>query len=155
MKTLHFVIAQMVILGCSAHLALFAQAPPQPPSPADHAQREVKHFTTLLSLTPAQQEQATAIFTDAATAEENVHKVERSAHELLRSAVKIDSVSAIEQASNTIGQTTTTLVAIHAKADAAFYQLLNPEQQNKLSELQAERPGPPPFVPPDGMRDRF
>ncbi len=153
MKTLPFVIAQMVILGC-AHLALLAQAPPQPPSPTDHAQREVKHFTTLLSLTPAQQEQATAIFTDAAIAEQKLHEVERPAHESLRSAVKSDNVSAIEQASNIIGQSTTTLVAVHAKADAAFYQLLNPEQQNKLSELQAERPEPPPFGPPDGMADR-
>ena len=46
-----------------------AQTPPHtPPTPAAMAQHEVQRYTTLLSLTPAQVEQATTFFTTEATA---------------------------------------------------------------------------------------
>jgi Spy/CpxP family protein refolding chaperone len=39
--------------------------------------------------------------------------------------------------------------SIHAKADAAFYQILTPEQQTKLTELESQHVGP--FDGPGGL----
>src|ERR1700760_489529 len=46
-------------------------APHTPPTPAAMAQREVARYTTLLTLTPQQVEQATTIFTTEATTASN------------------------------------------------------------------------------------
>src|ERR1700736_662503 len=82
-------------------ISTFGQGMPQPPSPAQRVQHEVKYLTTLLSLTTAQQQQATTIYTTSATAEESVHQSLKSAHESLRTAIKNNDATSIDQASNT------------------------------------------------------
>lgn len=122
--------------------ALFAQsAPPEEHNPAEHAQHHLKMMTTLLSLTPAQQQQASAIFTNAANSQTGVHQNMKAAHEALDQAIKNNDQAGIEQAANTIGQLTSQMVVNHGKAQAAFYQILTPDQKAKLNEFESEEHG--------------
>lgn len=133
-------IATLLALAFAATV-LLAQGPPQPPDPATHAEHQVKRMTTLLSLNAQQQQQATTIFTNAAKSEQSIHQQMRSAHDALKAAVKSNNAGAIDQAASTIGNLTAQSMSIHGKAQAAFYQILNSEQQQKLDELQSEGPG--------------
>jgi Spy/CpxP family protein refolding chaperone len=131
----------VAVLACAAVVAAFAQTPHTPPSPADIAAHQVKRMTTLLSLTSAQQQQATTIYTNAATAEQSIRQSDRATHESLRTAVKNNDAAGIDQAASTIAQTTAQLTSIRAKADAAFYQVLTADQQAKFTELESEHMG--------------
>jgi Spy/CpxP family protein refolding chaperone len=149
-------IAILLILTC-ATLLLAQTAPtnaPQPPDPATMAQRRVQHLTTLLNLSAAQQQQATTIFTNAATAASAARNNMRSAHQALATAVKNNDAAAIDQAAAAIGTLTAQMTSAEAKANAAFYQILTPDQQSKLSQLEAERPGFGLGMGPGGMGPR-
>jgi Spy/CpxP family protein refolding chaperone len=142
-----------LVLVCAAVLAASAQtATHQPPSPADIAAHRVKTLTTLLSLTSAQQQQATTIYTNAAKAEQTAHESEKEAHASLRTAIKNNDTETIDQVSNTIAQAMAQMTSIRAKADAALYQILTADQQTKLTELESEHmglldgPGGPPAM---------
>jgi Spy/CpxP family protein refolding chaperone len=137
-KMKKFLAATILTVTVSA-LSLSAQTtqqqPPQPPTAADHAQHHVERLTTLLSLSAAQQQQATTIFSNAASSEDTTHQSMRTAHESLEAAVKSNNVSSIDQIAAQIGSLTTQMVANEAKAQAAFYQILTPDQQSKLSQV--------------------
>lgn len=133
-------IAMLLALASAATL-LLAQAPPTPPDPASHAERQVKRLTTLLSLTTAQQQQAATIFATSAKSQSALREQFRAAHESLDAAVKSNNTSAIDQVAATLGNLSAQSTATRAKADAAFYQILTPEQQQKLNEFQSEGPG--------------
>jgi Spy/CpxP family protein refolding chaperone len=123
---------------------LFAQPPgPRgtPPDPATMAQHRVSFLTTALTLTTAQQQQATTIFTNSALADTTVHDNLKTAHQSLSDAVKNNNTAAIDQVSTTIGNLTAQLTSNDAKANAAFYQILTPDQQAKLTQLQSQGPG--------------
>lgn len=123
--------------------ALMAQsAPPEQHDPAEHAQHHLKMMTTLLSLTPQQQQQASAIFTNTANSQTGIHQNMKAAHEALDQAIKNNDQAGIEQAAATIGQLTTQMVVNHGKAQAAFYQILTPDQKAKLNEFESEEHGP-------------
>jgi Spy/CpxP family protein refolding chaperone len=115
----------------------------------------VKFLTTLLSLTATQQQQATTIFTNEATAETTVHDSMKTAHESLQNAVKANDTEAIDQTANTIGELTAQITSTHARAEAAFYQTLTADQQAKFAQLQRRPrdrgpfPGGGPGGPPD------
>jgi Spy/CpxP family protein refolding chaperone len=100
-------------------------------------------MTTVLSLTADQQKQATTIFTDAHAAEATVHEALKTQHDNLRAAIQKNDADSIGQASATIGTLTGQMVAIHAKAEASFYQILTADQQNKLAQFEAAGPGGP------------
>jgi len=104
--------------------------------PAARIQRHVDHLTKELGLTPAQQQQATTIFTDATTSQKSFHDQMRAAHQSLKAAVQKNDSAGIDQASNTIGGLTGQMTSAHAKAQAAFYQILTPDQQSKLKESE-------------------
>jgi Spy/CpxP family protein refolding chaperone len=133
-----FLATTTLILSLSA-LSLSAQTtqdqPPQPPSAADRAQHRIQFLTNMLSLTPAQQQQATTIFTNSGTSEQSVHQSLRTAHQNLEAAVKANNLSSIDQIAAQIGTLTTQMVSDEAKAQAAFYQILTPDQQAKLSQM--------------------
>lgn len=129
-------IATLVLAALLAGSLAAQTPPPGPPNPAQHAQRQVKFLTTMLSLNAAQQQQATTIFTDAASASASVRQNMRDARQNLDAAVKSNNAAGIDQAAATIGQLTTQLTSIEAKARAAFYQVLTPDQQSKLTELR-------------------
>ena len=109
----------------------------QPPDPAQMVQHHVDHMTKALSLTTQQQQQATSIFTEAQNSSKSLHDQLRTAHENLHAAVQKNDAAAIEQISNTIGNLMAQQTATHAKAMAAFYQTLTPDQQSKLSQMES------------------
>jgi Spy/CpxP family protein refolding chaperone len=134
-------------------IPMSGQSPFTPPDPAQRVQQQVKSLTTLLSLTAAQQQKAAAIYTDSATAEKTAHEDMKSVRQSLQSATKSNDTAAIDQASTSMGESMAQITSIHAKADAAFYQILTPAQQEKWSELESQHlgpvgaPGPPEMGP--------
>ena len=132
----------------------FAQAQRRtPPDPEQMVQHRVDFLTKQLSLNPQQQQQATSIFTEAANGAKSLHDQMHTAHQNLQAAVEKNDTAGIEQNSNTIGNLTAQMIAAHAKADAAFYATLNPEQQSKMKEMETHHGhgmrgmghgGPPP-----------
>lgn len=114
--------------------AMFSQNQPGPPDAATMAQRHIQHLTTLLNLTPEQQQQALTIFNSQPNPESD-HEGMRSAHEALKAAITSNDNNGITQAANLIGSLMAQNIANEAKAYAALYQILNPDQRNKLKEI--------------------
>jgi Spy/CpxP family protein refolding chaperone len=119
----------------------FAQRHEGPPDPATMVQHHVQHLTNALSLTPAQQQQATTIFTNNMTGAASIHNDMKTAHQNLQTAINNNDENGISQAATTIGNLTAQMIASHAKAQAAFRQILTPEQQTKLSQMESEYHG--------------
>src|SRR4029077_3096463 len=106
-----------------------------PPEPAEMAQHRVSFLTKQLSLSAQQQQQATSIFTEAANNSKPLHDQLHTAHQNLHAAVEKNDTASMEQISNTIGNLMAQMTLAEAKAHAAFYQTLTPEQQSKLSQM--------------------
>ena len=139
-------LALAAVLG----LVTMAQAQTPPPhTPANMAQHQVLRYTTLLTLTPAQIEQATTYFTAEATAHQNARASEHTAHQALEAAVKANDAAVIQSTAATLGQMSGEMMAAHALAQAQFYAILNTEQKTKFDQLEEEhmmggpRHGPP------------
>ncbi len=142
-----FTSLALVVLMAAAAVA--QQTPRTPPTPAEIAAHRVAFLTSLLTLTSAQQAQATTIFTNAATQEQSLRDSMKTAHEALQTAVKANNAAGIDSAANTIGNLTTQSISTQSKADAAFYAILTPDQQTKLNASHHGRGG---FGPgPGGM----
>ena len=119
-----------------ATLALWAQSPQQgPPDPAMHVQHQVDHLTKALGLTAAQQQSATTIFTNAANSSKSIHDSLRDAHQKLETAIHNNDTASIDSLSTTIGNLTAQMIANEAKAHAAFFQTLTPDQQAKAQQM--------------------
>ncbi len=131
---------KVLAAGALATVFMLAQAQ-QPPDPAQMVQHHVSFLTTVLSLSPAQQQQATTIFTGVQTTQKSLRDQLRAAHDSLKTAVQKNDTAAIEQQATTIGTLTSQMVAAHAKAEAAFFQTLTTDQQAKFTQLQSEGPG--------------
>src|SRR5258707_7386615 len=129
------------LLKVTAFLALasvFAMAQQgNPPDPAKMAQRHIDFLTKQLSLTAQQQQQATTIFSGVANNAKTTHEQMRTAHDSLKAAIQKNDTAGIEQAANTLGALTTQMTVAHAKAQAAFYQTLTPEQQTKMNDMES------------------
>lgn len=106
-----------------------------PPDPASMAARQVDRLTKLLTLTTAQQTQATALFTAAATSEAAIRTNQRTAQTSLTTAVQKNDVASIDNLSSQIGAFTGQELDISSKAEASFYALLTPDQQTKYAAL--------------------
>ena len=111
-----------------AGLAL-AQRPA--PDPATMAQHQVERLAQALTLTSSQQSQATTIFTAEATANQSVMASMQQARTALETAIKANESGGIGTAANTIGTLTAQMTTNNAKAQAAFYAILTPDQQAK------------------------
>ncbi len=120
------------VLGSSF---LFAQPAHTPHDPAAMIQRRVSQLTTLLTLTPAQQQQATTIFTASATADQTTNAALATARQNLNAAVKNNDAGGIEQAATAIGNLTAQVTISDSKAQASFLQMLTPDQQTKYNQL--------------------
>jgi Spy/CpxP family protein refolding chaperone len=105
------------------------------PTPANMVQRQVARLTTLLTLTTAQQQQATTIFTASATADQAARTSVRTARTNLNTAIKNNDTGGIEQAATALGNLTAQTTANDSKAQAAFLQILTPDQVTKYSQL--------------------
>jgi Spy/CpxP family protein refolding chaperone len=108
------------------------------PDASKMAQHHLNFLTKQLSLTPQQQQQASTIFSEAANNAQATHDQMRAAHDSLKAAIQKNDSAGIEQAANTIGNLTTQMVSSHAKAQAAFYQTLTPDQQTKMNALESQ-----------------
>ena len=145
-------LALVAVLG----LVTMAQAQTTPthtpPSPAAMAQHQVQRYTTLLSLTPTQVEQATTYFTAESTAHQNARANERAAHQAMEAAVKANDAATIQSTAATLGQMSGEAMAAHALARAQFYAILTADQKTKFDQLEEEHMmgGGPRFGP--GMR---
>jgi Spy/CpxP family protein refolding chaperone len=137
-KSLLKVLAVTGILGL-ASLAIFAQMPKH--DPAQRIQHHVDFLTKKLGLTPAQQQQATTIFTNQATAAKAMHEQMKTAHDNLKAAIAKNDSAAIDQAAAAIGNDTTQMISARAKAHAAFVQTLNPDQQKTLTDMEGKMHG--------------
>jgi periplasmic protein CpxP/Spy len=129
-------------LAATITIPTSAQTRPTPPSAGEMAQHRVKTLTALLNLTSAQQQQAEAIYTSAAKSQQPLLESEKEAREALRTAVRNNDTSTIDQVAATLGQAMAENTSIRAKADAAFYQILTAEQQAKLSDLESQHLAP-------------
>lgn len=138
------------VVAVALAACLFGQARNEPPNPLNMVQQRVGFLTNLLSLTPAQQQRATTIFSAAARAGVTILSNLDSAHQSLDTAIKNNDTAAIDQISATIGNLTARGTSNDAKADATFYQLLSPGQQTRLIQFEAQgggagpRPAPAP-----------
>jgi len=121
--------------------ALIAQSPATSGNPGNFIQHRVNYLTTLLSLSTAQQQQATTIFTNAASAEASVHSSMSAARQSLQTAVQSNDAAGIEQAATTIGSLTAQTTLNQGKAEAAFYQILTPAQQTKFTQFESQSHG--------------
>ncbi|HKD78208.1 MAG TPA: periplasmic heavy metal sensor [Candidatus Angelobacter sp.] len=130
--TLLKVITFVVLAG-----ALAVAQRGNPPDPAQMVQHHVDFLTQHLSLTQQQQQQATSIYTEEANNSKSLRSQLRTAHQNLQEAIQKNNLGAIEQESNTIGNLMGQMTMAHAKADAALFQTLSPEQQTKLTQMQS------------------
>jgi hypothetical protein len=106
------------------------------PKTAAKVTKYLNSLTNLLSLTPSQQQQATTILTAGVTALAAIRTSMKSARQGLTWAIVNNDSNGIGQSSMTIGGLTAQLTAIGANTNAAFYQILTTDQQNKLSLSQ-------------------
>jgi hypothetical protein len=102
------------------------------------AQHQVERYTTLLTLTPSQVEQATTLFTTEATARLNARASEHSAHQALEAAIKANDKQTIQSTATTLGQMSGEMIATHALTQAQFYALLDGGQKTKFDQLEEE-----------------
>jgi Spy/CpxP family protein refolding chaperone len=130
-------LALFIVLGL-VPMVQAQVAPHTPPTPAAIAQHQVERYTTLLTLTPAQVEQATTIFTTEATTASNSRTQEHTAHQALETAIKANDTAAIQSNAAILGQIETERLTAHANARAQFYALLSSDQKTKYSELEQE-----------------
>jgi Spy/CpxP family protein refolding chaperone len=127
------------VLALASAFAVAQQG--NPPDAGKMAQHHMNFLTKQLSLTPQQQQQASTIFSEAATNAKATHDQMRAAHDSLKAAIQKNDSAGIEQAANTIGNLTTQMISSHAKAQATFYQTLTPDQQARMNELESKHHG--------------
>ena len=156
-KTLTFTLLTVML----ATSLIYSQGPGKghPHDPAAMVQRRIQFLTNQLGLDQQQQQQATTIFTNAVSNEGTMRSGMKAAHESLQTAIKNNDQNAISQAATNIGNLTSQSIANHSKAEAAFYQILRPDQQEKWTQMRSQWRGhgrgrrgfgPPPGGPGPG-----
>jgi Spy/CpxP family protein refolding chaperone len=116
-------------------VATSAPGPGGPHNPAQMIEHRITKMNAVLTLNSAQQSQIRTILTNQDTAEQGFRTSMHAAHANLKTAVQNNDAAAIETLSQQIGATTAQSVAAHAKAEAAIYAALSPEQQAKAAQL--------------------
>jgi len=125
---------RLLTLSLLASGFLCAQNSTNPPNPATIAQRRVEMLTNRLGLNSSQQQQATTIFTNEATANAPIQASLQSQRQSLAAAEESNNTSSIGQIATQIGNLTAQLTTNSANANAAFYQILNSDQQSKYAQ---------------------
>lgn len=96
-------------------------------------------LSNYLSLTDAQQAQAKSIFEDARQSAKPVRDQLHQTRQSLRAAIQANNTAQIQQLSATEGGQVGQLAAIRGAAMAKVYQILTPDQQQKMAALQQAR----------------
>ena len=149
---------RLIVPALLAATALTAQSPfgrltsRTAPDPATMIANQVDRLTKLLTLTTAQQTQATTIFTNSLNAVTPLETVLSTNHTALAAAVKSNATGTIDSLAASIGTTSGQILAIREKADAAFYAILTAEQKAILDARGGPGGGRGPGGPggPDG-----
>lgn len=130
------IVSLMSFAALTAGLSLpQAIAQNGPPDPAQMVQMRVDRMNEALKLTKPQQKQVTQIYMDAQTANQSVMGGMREANQSLTAAIKTNDPNAMSQAANTIGTLTAQMTVNNAKAEAAVFALLTPDQQAKYQPM--------------------
>ena len=96
-------------------------------------------FGNYLNLTDTQKTQAKSIFQDAKQSAQPVRQQLMQTRQALRAAVQANDAAQIQQLSTSEGSQMGQLTAIRSSAMAKVYQILTPDQQQKLAQLQQAR----------------
>ena len=96
-------------------------------------------FLKALSSTDAQQAQAKSIFQTAHQSAQPIREQLQQTRQALRAAVQANNTAEIQQLAATQGSEMGQLTAIRGAAMAKVYQILTPDQQQKLAALQQAR----------------
>jgi Spy/CpxP family protein refolding chaperone len=141
MKKTGMILALACMLAVPAVFAQTADTSAAPPRGGDRGGHMIQHrlnyLTTVLSLTPAQQTQVKTVLTNASASGSATHASMKAAHTNLKAAIHSNDAASMEQASNTIGTLMAQELLARSKTEAAIYQLLTPEQQTKMTQLES------------------
>ena len=124
-------------LSASVVFGQASNAAPTAPTTAQIVANLVQRLTALLTLTTAQQGQATTIFTTEQTALSGLNTSFQTAQTALQTATKANDLTGIITQATQIGNLTTQQVEDQAKAQAAFYAILTTDQQTRYNQLHA------------------
>jgi Spy/CpxP family protein refolding chaperone len=92
-----------------------------------------------LNLTPAQQAQAKSIFQEARQSGQPIRQQLKQTRQSLWAAVQSNNTAQIQQLASTEGSEIGQLAAVRGTAMAKVYQILTPDQQQKLAALRQAR----------------
>jgi Spy/CpxP family protein refolding chaperone len=126
-------------------VATSAPGPGGSHNPAQMIEHRITKMNAVLTLNSAQQSQIRTILTNQETVEQGFRTSMHAAHANLKTAIQNDDAASIETLSQQLGAVTGQSIAAHAKAEAAIYAALSPEQQTKAAqvpELLGEGGGP-------------
>ena len=108
----------------------------QTADPQEMHERRLTFMATYLDLTEAQKQQATAIFDNAFKTSQTLQLLMQQAKLALQNAAKANAgASQIDALAAEVGKLMGQMRAVHAKAFAAFYQILTPVQREKLDKM--------------------
>jgi Spy/CpxP family protein refolding chaperone len=134
MEWTRLAIAATISLGLLA-----SAAPAQQGGRRGQVRDRLEKITERLELTESQKAQARAVFEDQIRALRNLAPQMREQRRALQAAVKNGAPDAeIERLAAAVGAVQGQMTAINAKARARFYNILTPEQKQKLDQM---RPG--------------
>jgi protein CpxP len=124
----------IAVLGCTS---LFAA---QTAAGGGHRHGRMGAFlSSYLNLTEAQQTQAKAIFQEARQTSQPIRQQLKQTRQSLHAAVQSNNTAQIQQLATTQGGEVGQLTAVRSTAMAKVYQILTPDQQQKLAALQQAR----------------
>jgi Spy/CpxP family protein refolding chaperone len=109
------------------------------PAGAHRHNRGGAFLSAYLNLTPAQQAQQKSIFQGARQSGHPVRQELRQTRQSFRAAVQANNVAQIQQLAKAEGSEVGQLAAIRGEAMAKVYQILTPDQQQKLAQLRKAR----------------
>jgi Spy/CpxP family protein refolding chaperone len=96
-------------------------------------------LSSYLNLTDGQQTQAKSIFDDERQSAAPIRQQLQQTRQSLRAAVQANNTAQIQQLATTEGSQVGQLTSIRSAAMAKVYQMLTPDQQQKLAALQQAR----------------
>jgi Spy/CpxP family protein refolding chaperone len=107
----------------------------QVPKNANKQAKYISSLSVLLTLTPAQQQQAAAILSNASSTRASLRASMKAARKALGGSVQSNDTGGMSQASTAIGALMAQYVSNGAAANAALFQILTPDQQTKMSQF--------------------
>jgi len=120
-----------------------AQPMPPPPPPPPGMMGLAGPVLDQLGLAESQRTRIQAIRDESRTVEEPYLEQMRTFEKAVRAQIESDSFdeNAVRALAMDVTQATIELTVIHARTDAAIYQLLTPEQRTRVAALRPPPPG--------------